>query len=111
MCIRDRGLAITVREWQPGSWAGHFVTDLSSVTVHDATGNMALLSDMSSVLAEYAPDGAPLSLLTLWSGWHGLTRSVPQAEGVAIGPDGAVFIVSEPNLFYRFDPAVPVSQP
>lgn len=109
--VRGQGLAITVREWQPGSWAGHFVTDLSSVTVHDATGNMALLSDMSSVLAEYAPDGAPLSLLTLWSGWHGLTRSVPQAEGVAIGPDGAVFIVSEPNLFYRFDPAVPVSQP
>lgn len=109
--VRGQGLAITVREWQPDSWAGHFVTDLSSVTVHDATGNMILLSDTSSVLAEYAPDGALLSLLTLWSGWHGLSRSVPQAEGVAIGPDGVVFIVSEPNLFYRFDPAITVSQP
>lgn len=109
--VQGRGLGVTVREWQPDSWAGHFVADLSSVTVHDPTGNMLLLSDMSSVLAEYAPDGAPLGLLTLWSGWHGLTRSVPQAEGVAIGPDGAVFIVSEPNLFYRFDPVVPVSQP
>ena len=102
--VQGQGLGVTVREWQPDSWAGHFVADLSSVTVHDATGNMLLLSDMSSVLAEYAPDGAPISLMTLWSGWHGLTRSVPQAEGVAIGPDGAVFIVSEPNLFYRFDP-------
>ena len=109
--VMGQGLGVTVREWQPDSWAGHFVTDLSSVTLHDATGNMLLLSDMSSMLAEYDPDGAPISLMTLWSGWHGLTGSVPQAEGVAIGPDGAVFIVSEPNLFYRFDPEVPLSQP
>lgn len=102
--VMGQGLGVTVREWQPDSWAGHFVTDLSSVTVHDATGNMILLSDMSSMLAEYGPEGAPLSLMTLWSGWHGLQDGVPQAEGVAIGPDGAVFIVSEPNLFYRFDP-------
>jgi uncharacterized protein YjiK len=101
--VLGQGLGVTVREWQPDSWAGHFVTDLSSVTVHDPTGNMVLLSDMSSVLVEYAADGAPISLMTLWSGWHGLTNSVPQAEGVAIGPDGAVYIVSEPNLFYRFD--------
>ena len=109
--VTGQGLGVTVREWQPDSWAGHFVTDLSSVTVHDATGNMLLLSDMSSVLAEYSPDGAPLSLLTLWSGWQGLQDGVPQAEGVAIGPDGAVFIVSEPNLFYRFDPGPPLSPP
>lgn len=109
--VLGQGLGVTVREWQPGSWTGHFVTDLSSVTVHDPTGNLMLLSDMSSILAEYAPDGTPLGLLTLWSGWHGLTRWVPQAEGVAIGPDDAVFIVSEPNLFYRFDPAVTLSQP
>ena len=109
--VQGQGLGLTVSEWQPDSWAGHFVTDLSSVTVHDATGNMLLLSDISSVLVEYAPDGAPLSLLTLWSGWHGLQDGVPQAEGVAIGPNGAVFIVSEPNLFYRFDPGPPLSQP
>ncbi len=102
--VAGEGLAVTLREWQPESWAGHFLTDLSSATVHDPTGNMVLLSDMSSMLAEYGPDGAPLSLMTLWSGWHGLQDGVPQAEGVAIGPDGAVYIVSEPNLFYRFDP-------
>jgi uncharacterized protein YjiK len=101
--VLGQGLGVSVREWHPDSWAGHFVTDLSSVTVHDPTGNMVLLSDMSSILAEYAPDGAPVSLMTLWTGWHGLTAKVPQAEGVAIGPDGAVYIVSEPNLFYRFD--------
>ena len=97
------GLGVTVQEWRPDSWAGHFVTDLSSVTVHDATGNIVLLSHMTSVLAEYSPDGAPISLMPLWRGWHGLQDGVPQAEGVAIGPDGAVYVVSEPNLFYRFD--------
>ena len=101
--VSGQGLGVTVREWQPASWAGHFVNDLSSVTVHDATGNMVLLSDMTSVLAEYDPEGAPISLMTLWAGWHGLTKGVPQAEGVAIGPDGTVYVVSEPNLFYRFD--------
>lgn len=100
--VSDRGLAL--REWQPDSWAGHGVADLSSVTVHDRTGNMVLLSHMSSVLIEYAADGRPLSLLSLWAGRHGLRAAVPQAEGVAIGPDGAVYIVSEPNLFYRFAP-------
>lgn len=101
--LAGQGLGVTVRDWQPDSWAGHFLTDLSSVTVHDATGNMILLSDMTSALAEYSAEGAPLGVLTLWSGWHGLAKDVPQAEGVAIGPDGAVYIVSEPNLFYRFD--------
>lgn len=109
--VLGQGLGVTVREWHPESWAGHFLADLSSVTVHDSTGNMLLLSDMSSILAEYAPDGRPLGLMTLWSGWHGLTRSVPQAEGVAIGPQGEIFVVSEPNLFYRFDPAGTVSRP
>lgn len=107
--LAGRGLGVTVREWQPDKPTGHFLADLSSVTVHDATGNMVLLSDLSSMLAEYDADGAPISLLTLWGGWHGLSGRVPQAEGVAIGPDGAVYIVSEPNLFYRFDRTRPAA--
>ena len=113
---RGPGQGVTIREWQPDNWAGHFVADLSSVTVDDLTGNMLLLSHMSSILVEYDPDGRPLGLLSLWAGSHGLTRSVPQAEGVAIGPERQIFIVSEPNLFYRFDPpafdpTITVSQP
>lgn len=100
--VRGQGLGITLREWQPEGWAGHGVSDLSSVTVHDPTGNMVLLSDMSSVLIEYSAAGRPISLLALWAGRHGLEKGVPQAEGVALGPEGEVFIVSEPNLFYRF---------
>lgn len=61
-----------------------------------------MLSHMLSMLVEHAPDGAVLGFLPLWKGMHGLTRSIGQAEGVAIGPDGDIFIVSEPDLFYRF---------
>jgi uncharacterized protein YjiK len=84
--------------------------DLSSVTVHDPTGNMVLLSHKSSILVEYDAAGAPLSMLSLWGGQHGLQEKVPQAEGVAIGPEGEVYIVSEPNLLYRFDRNAPDRQ-
>ena len=57
---------------------------------------------MSRILVEYAPDGTVLSYLPLWRGMNGLSASIAQAEGVAVGPDGDVFIVAEPNLFYRF---------
>jgi uncharacterized protein YjiK len=40
----------------------------------------------------------------LRQGWHGLKADVPQAEGIAVGPRGEIFVVSEPKLFYRFDP-------
>jgi uncharacterized protein YjiK len=109
--VRGQGLGISLREWQPQGWAGHGVSDLSSVSVHDPTGNMILLSHMSSLLLEYDAEGAPLSLLSLWAGRHGLTSSVPQAEGVAIGPTGEVYIVSEPNLFYRFATPLPGTRP
>lgn len=54
------------------------------------------------MLVEYEQGGAVLSVLPLWKGMHDLESSIGQAKGVAIGPQGDIFIVSEPNLFYRF---------
>ena len=31
-----------------------------------------------------------------------LARSVPQPEGQAVSDEGDIFVLSEPNLFYRF---------
>ena len=42
------------------------------------------------------------SLINLCQHMHGLKRSVPQAEGLAMNEVGELYLVSEPNLFYRF---------
>ncbi|MCY1238864.1 putative protein YjiK [compost metagenome] len=99
------GFNIDISEWKSSRAASLFMSDLSSVTVHDETGHLLLLSDESALVVEYAPDGRPVSMLPLWRGFNGLQRKVPQPEGVAVGPDGTLYLLSEPNLFYRFAPA------
>ncbi|MDR0672871.1 MAG: SdiA-regulated domain-containing protein [Zoogloeaceae bacterium] len=39
----------------------------------------------------------------LWRGWHGLERAIPQPEGGALDSYENIYILSEPNLFYRFE--------
>ncbi len=97
-------------EWRSQGWGALFITDLASVSRHKPSGHMLLLSEESRMVVEYSPQGRPVSLLPLWRGLHGLQRNIPQAEGMALAPDGRLFIVSEPNLFYRFEkPAQPTS--
>src|SRR5690606_14622057 len=86
-----------------------FVSDLSAVEVDNLSGNLLLLSDESQMVVEYAPGGKAISLLGLRRGFHGLQRSVPQAEGMALDNARRLYIVSEPNLFYRFSPVEPCS--
>lgn len=101
--LAGRRFDLQISEWQSARASALFMTDLSSLSFHEATGNMLLLSDESALIVEYAPDGSPVSMLPMWRGLHGLTRRVPQAEGIAVGPDGAIYVLSEPNLFYRFE--------
>jgi uncharacterized protein YjiK len=78
--------------------------DLSSVTYHSETGHLLLLSDESRLIKEYDESGKAIGALALWRGFHGLKHHVPQAEGIAVGPDGRIYIMSEPNLLYVFKP-------
>ncbi|PKM30805.1 MAG: DNA-binding protein [Gammaproteobacteria bacterium HGW-Gammaproteobacteria-11] len=100
----DAPMAVRITELKPPDSSRLFMTDLSSLTLHDASGHLLLLSDESHMLVEYDADGEPLSLLGLWRGMSGLQRTVPQAEGVAVDDRQRIYLVSEPNLFYRFAP-------
>ncbi|WP_421591887.1 SdiA-regulated domain-containing protein [Shinella sp. M27] len=93
----------TVKEWTSGDLSKVFSLDLSSVSFHEQTRSLFLLSHASSMLVNYTLDGKTLGMLALHKGRHGLDETVPQAEGVALDPKGAVYIVSEPNFFYRFE--------
>ncbi len=80
--------------------------DLSSVAYDSKTGHFLLLSDESRLIKEYSEDGKAVGALALWKGFHGLKAHVPQAEGIAVGLDGRIYIMSEPNLFYSFKPKI-----
>ena len=76
--------------------------NLSALAVDPRTGHLLALSDQSKLLLELDSAGKPVSSLSLFAGRHGLSRNVPQAEGVASDNAGNLYLISEPNLFYVF---------
>lgn len=97
----ERPLALQVNT-DPQRDARLFVRDLSSLDHDRSTGHLLALSDESKLLLELDGEGKPVSSLSLFAGRHGLTRNVPQAEGVASDNAGNLYLISEPNLFYVF---------
>ena len=97
--------AMTLRLTDLSTWIDGSLpaTDLSSVEFVPGLDHLLLLSDESYRLMELDRDGRPVSYLDLRSTPFPHTR-VPQAEGMAIGPDRTIYVVSEPNLFYRLTP-------
>src|SRR3546814_4824935 len=57
-------------------------SDLSSVHFDERTGHLVLLSDEAKMMLELDAEGELVSFRSLWSGFAGLERSVPQAEGM-----------------------------
>ena len=84
-------------------------TDLAGLHFDAASGHLLALSEESRLLVEFATDGRPLSSLSLAAGRSGLQKAVPQAEGVTLDDQGRLYVVSEPNLFYRFTRQPPAS--
>jgi uncharacterized protein YjiK len=78
-------------------------SDLSSVHFDEQTGHLVLLSDEAKMMLELDADGELVSFRSLWRGFAGLERSVPQAEGMTFDAQGNLYMVSEPNLFYAFE--------
>ena len=76
--------------------------DFSGLHYDDNSGNLLLLSHESHVLVELNQQGQIVSRLSLSSNSSGLAQDVPQAEGITVDGTGDIYIVSEPNLLYRF---------
>ncbi|MBE7376123.1 SdiA-regulated domain-containing protein [Pseudomonas sp. AL-54] len=78
-------------------------SDLASVHFDERTGHLVLLSDEAKMMLELDGQGEMVSFRSLWGGFAGLERSVPQAEGMTFDGQGNLYLVSEPNLFYSFE--------
>lgn len=77
--------------------------NLSALSVDPRTGHTLVLSADSHMLLELDELGEQVSFMTLLGGFNGLKETIPRAEGVAIDEQGTLYMVSEPNLFYRFE--------
>ncbi|NUU37982.1 SdiA-regulated domain-containing protein [Pseudomonas sp. C2B4] len=77
--------------------------NLSALAIDPRTGHTLVLSADSHLLLELDEKGEQVSFMTLLRGFNGLKKTIPRAEGVAMDEAGTVYIVSEPNLFYRFE--------
>lgn len=79
------------------------VRNLSALAIDPRTGHMLVLSADSHLLLELDETGEQVSFMTLLGGFNGLKDTIPRAEGVTMDESGTLYIVSEPNLFYRFE--------
>ncbi|WP_248750877.1 SdiA-regulated domain-containing protein [Pseudomonas sp. MWU15-20650] len=77
--------------------------NLSALAIDPRTGHLLVLSADSHLLLELDEKGKQVSFMTLLGGFNGLQRTIPRAEGVTLDEDGTLYMVSEPNLFYRFE--------
>lgn len=81
---------------------GVFSKDLSEGYYDPRTGHLLLLSEESSNVTELDQQGNFVSILSLRAMAGDLKHTPPQAEGMTMDNAGELYIVSEPNLFYRF---------
>ncbi|PPA03946.1 DNA-binding protein [Pseudomonas sp. MWU12-2312b] len=77
--------------------------NLSALAIDPRTGHMLVLSADSHLLLELDKKGEQVSFIALLGGFNGLKNTIPRAEGVAMDEAGTLYMVSEPNLFYRFE--------
>jgi len=79
------------------------IRNLSALAIDPRTGHTLVLSADSHLLLELDEKGEQVSFMTLLGGFNGLKKTIPRAEGVTMDEAGNLYMVSEPNLFYRFE--------
>lgn len=78
------------------------VSDVSGLEYHVPTNSLLVLSDESKMILEVSSEWRVRDRLFLTAEWSGLRDDIPQPEGIAMDNENNLYIVSEPNLFYKF---------
>jgi len=78
--------------------------DISDIAHDSWSDNFLFLSRSSQVLLEVNRKGRVISMLSLRGGLSGLKRDVPRPVGVALDSEQRLYILSEPNFIYIFEP-------
>lgn len=99
----EGGMALAIRDHRRLVEDKVFTADLASVAFVPQYGNVLLLSEQSKTIIEFNEQNKVIAFSSLTSDFAGLDDSIPQPEGLAVDDKGNVFVVSEPNLFYRFE--------
>lgn len=97
-------LQIKVRDLSEWIDKRFFGSDIADLHYDRNTGHLLVLSEESRLIVEFDEQGQVVSYRDLLGGRFGeLQRSTPQAEGLTLDAEGNLYVVSEPNLFYRFE--------
>jgi uncharacterized protein YjiK len=103
MLAQPTGLSFAI--WNPSQSLADLAGDVSSISFNESWNAMSFLSDESRRVYRFDSQDNPSLLLRLQRGHHRLKADVAQPEGLAFGPDDSIYIIAEPNRFYRFAPA------
>lgn len=79
------------------------VEDISGLEFNQQYQHLLVLSDESKLILEMDHNQQVVGCMPLIRGQHGLLTSIRQPEGITMDDNGHLYIVSEPNLFYKFE--------
>jgi len=83
--------------------------DISGLYFDGQLNNILLLSNESKQLVEANLQGEIISLLDLSDSNPNLAASIPQPEGITLGANNTLYILSEPNLLFKFEKETPTN--
>ncbi len=79
-----------------------FLTDISGLHFHAPDQTLLVLSDESKLILALNNNDQIVGCFPLTNGQHGLWHTLRQPEGITMDNKGNLYIVSEPNFFYKY---------